>query len=115
MSVRKRSLSSISSVWCGSFGLNGPDIDAELIMLTARLWRELGIEQFTTLQLNTLGLPQSERLIVMHWLCSWNNTKMHLMKKVNVGCTLIHCVYWIQKPAGARNFAARANIDGLFR
>jgi len=37
------------------FGLNGPDIDAELIMLTARLWRELGIEQFTTLQLNTLG------------------------------------------------------------
>jgi histidyl-tRNA synthetase len=37
------------------FGLNGPDIDAELIMLTARLWRELGIDQFTTLQLNTLG------------------------------------------------------------
>ena len=37
------------------FGLNGPDIDAELIMLTARLWRELGIEQFTKLQLNTLG------------------------------------------------------------
>ena len=37
------------------FGLTGPDIDAELIMLTARLWRELGIEQFTTLQLNTLG------------------------------------------------------------
>ncbi|WP_024872847.1 histidine--tRNA ligase [Tolumonas lignilytica] len=37
------------------FGLTGPDIDAELIMLTARLWRELGIAQFTTLQLNTLG------------------------------------------------------------
>lgn len=37
------------------FGLTGPDIDAELIMLTARLWRELGIEQFATLQLNTLG------------------------------------------------------------
>ena len=37
------------------FGLNGPDIDAELIMLTARLWRELGIDQYTTLQLNTLG------------------------------------------------------------
>ncbi len=37
------------------FGLSGPDIDAELIMLTARLWRELGIEQYATLQLNTLG------------------------------------------------------------
>ncbi len=37
------------------FGLKGPDIDAELIMLTARLWRELGISDFVTLQLNTLG------------------------------------------------------------
>ena len=37
------------------YGLTGPDIDAELIMMTARLWRELGIAQFTTLQLNTLG------------------------------------------------------------
>ena len=37
------------------FGLNGPDIDAELIILTARLWRELGIDQHVTLQLNTLG------------------------------------------------------------
>lgn len=37
------------------FGLNGPDIDAELITLTARMWRELGIDSHVTLQLNTLG------------------------------------------------------------
>ncbi|WP_409422455.1 histidine--tRNA ligase [Pseudaeromonas sp. ZJS20] len=37
------------------FGLNGPDIDAELILLTARLWRQLGISEHLTLQLNTLG------------------------------------------------------------
>lgn len=37
------------------FGLSGPDIDAELIMLTARWWRMLGIEQHLSLQLNTIG------------------------------------------------------------
>ncbi|MFC3915047.1 histidine--tRNA ligase [Pseudaeromonas sharmana] len=37
------------------FGLNGPDIDAELIMLTARLWQAFGISEHLTLQLNTLG------------------------------------------------------------
>jgi len=37
------------------FGLQGPDIDAELLTMTARLWRELGIEEHLTLQLNSLG------------------------------------------------------------
>ena len=37
------------------FGINGPDIDAELIMLTHRLWRLFGISDHVTLQLNTLG------------------------------------------------------------
>ncbi len=37
------------------FGLTGPDIDAELIMLTARLWQAFGISEHLTLQLNTLG------------------------------------------------------------
>lgn len=37
------------------FGLTGPDIDAELILLTARLWRELGIDKHTTLELNSIG------------------------------------------------------------
>ena len=37
------------------FGLEGPDVDAELIMMTARLWRLLGLEQSVTLQLNSLG------------------------------------------------------------
>ena len=37
-----------------AFGMAGPDIDAELISLTARLWRRLGIRD-VTLQLNSLG------------------------------------------------------------
>lgn len=37
------------------FGLDGPDVDAELIMMTARLWRELGIENHVCLELNSIG------------------------------------------------------------
>lgn len=42
-----------------TFGLQGPDIDAELLIMTARLWRELGITEAVTLQLNTLGSSES--------------------------------------------------------
>ncbi|QDP00390.1 histidine--tRNA ligase [Thalassotalea sp. PS06] len=38
-----------------SFGIGSADIDAEVIILSARLWRELGIEEFVTLELNSLG------------------------------------------------------------
>lgn len=38
-----------------AFGIATPDIDAEIIMLTARLWRELGIKDVVTLELNSLG------------------------------------------------------------
>jgi len=37
------------------FGLNGPDVDAEMIMMTARLWRELGISDHVRLELNSIG------------------------------------------------------------
>jgi histidyl-tRNA synthetase len=37
------------------FGLEGPDVDAELIMMTARLWRELGIDKHVRLELNSIG------------------------------------------------------------
>ena len=40
-----------------TFGLNGPDIDLELILITARIWRELGLEGLE-LQLNTLGTAE---------------------------------------------------------
>ncbi|WP_298715554.1 histidine--tRNA ligase [uncultured Oceanisphaera sp.] len=40
------------------FGLQGPDIDAELIMLTARLWKQLGVSEHLVLQLNSLGQPE---------------------------------------------------------
>lgn len=38
-----------------AYGLAGPDIDAEVILMSARLWRELGIMEHVTLELNSLG------------------------------------------------------------
>ncbi|MBT8137488.1 MAG: histidine--tRNA ligase [Gammaproteobacteria bacterium] len=44
-----------------AFGFPGPDIDAELIFLCARLWSKLGLDDLT-LQINSLGTPQSRSL-----------------------------------------------------
>nr|WP_087461520.1 histidine--tRNA ligase [Oleiphilus messinensis] len=41
------------------FGFVGPDIDAELICLTARLWKALGLMDDVELQINTLGNSES--------------------------------------------------------
>ncbi|MCB1775591.1 MAG: histidine--tRNA ligase, partial [Gammaproteobacteria bacterium] len=40
-----------------TFGMSGPDIDAELILMTARIWQALGIDGLE-LQLNTLGTAE---------------------------------------------------------
>jgi len=42
-------------------GCAGPDVDAELIAMSARLWRRLGIEGLT-LQMNSLGTAESRRV-----------------------------------------------------
>lgn len=45
-----------------TYGMAGPDIDAEIILLSDRLWRRLGIRDKLELQLNTLGTIE-ERLV----------------------------------------------------
>ncbi len=40
-----------------SFGMVGPDIDAEMILMGARLWNDLGLDGID-LQLNSLGQPE---------------------------------------------------------
>ncbi|MDA0979451.1 MAG: histidine--tRNA ligase, partial [Proteobacteria bacterium] len=37
------------------FGMSGPDIDAELLLLTSRIWKRLGLTDEVTLELNSLG------------------------------------------------------------
>lgn len=44
-----------------SFGIAGPDIDAEMILMGARLWADLGLDGIK-LQLNSLGQPDERAL-----------------------------------------------------
>jgi histidyl-tRNA synthetase len=41
------------------FGLAGPDIDAEVILLSSRLWKNFGISQHVTLEINSLGSSEA--------------------------------------------------------
>jgi histidyl-tRNA synthetase len=52
---QKGRLRQFHQVGVEAFGLSGPDIDAELLLLTARLWKELRIDNAVTLQINSLG------------------------------------------------------------
>jgi histidyl-tRNA synthetase len=42
-------------------GSPGPDVDAELIAFSARLWQRLGIGEGLRLEINSLGTPESRR------------------------------------------------------
>lgn len=44
-----------------AFGFAGPDLDAELILLCARLWKRLGISDQVRLELNSLGEAEARR------------------------------------------------------
>lgn len=42
-----------------TFGMQGPDIDAELLLLSARILRELGVDAHVHLQINSLGSSEA--------------------------------------------------------
>jgi len=44
-----------------TFGMPGPDIDVEVILLSARLWRELGLATHVRLEINNIGTSQDRR------------------------------------------------------
>ncbi|PZN71199.1 MAG: histidine--tRNA ligase [Candidatus Methylumidiphilus alinenensis] len=58
-----------------AYGMAGPDIDAELILLTRRLWKALGIEHKLELQINSLGTLE-ERLVYREKLVGYFRTQV---------------------------------------
>ncbi len=44
-----------------AFGLAGPDIDAELILMSNRLWQYLGMSEDVSLELNSLGSAEARQ------------------------------------------------------
>ena len=53
-----------------TYGMAGPDIDAELILIMERLWKKLGIRDKVRLQLNSLG-TMPERIVYRESLVSY--------------------------------------------
>lgn len=43
------------------FGMDGPDIDAELLIMTARLWKALGLAEHVRLEINSIGTSESRK------------------------------------------------------
>ncbi|HLV76312.1 MAG TPA: histidine--tRNA ligase [Marinobacter sp.] len=44
------------------FGMAGPDVDAELLVLTARLWKTLGLIDHARLEINSIGTSRSRKV-----------------------------------------------------
>ncbi len=57
---QKGRLRQFNQIGAEVYGLKGPDIDAELIAMCARFWKELGIDGLE-LQINTLGSNESRQ------------------------------------------------------
>jgi histidyl-tRNA synthetase len=60
-----------------AFGMAGPDIDAEIILMSAALWRQLGLDQSVTLQLTSSScaqfwmLPECSMRLTLIWFVVW--------------------------------------------
>ena len=50
-----------SQIGAEAFGFVGPDVDAELIAMSAAFWQGLGIQNHVRLELNTLGAPSARQ------------------------------------------------------
>ncbi|MBE0435755.1 MAG: histidine--tRNA ligase [Methylomicrobium sp.] len=61
-----------------AYGMSGPDIDAELILLSHRFWQRLGIADKVELQLNTLGTID-ERLVYREKLVDYFSEHIELL------------------------------------
>ncbi len=58
-----------------AFGMQGPDIDAELILMSCRLWEALGLRELT-LEINSLGTPESRtryRKVLIDYLTEYRD------------------------------------------
>jgi len=60
------------------YGVSGPAIEAELILLSARLWAKLGIQDVVSLEVNTLGSSE-ERAAYREKLASYFRNQSQLL------------------------------------
>jgi len=95
----------ISSGW-----LRGPDVDAELIALTARLWRNLGIQR-VRLQINSLGTSESRKAYRELLVDYFRGFESRLDADSRRRLEAIHCASWTVRIPRCRSSCGRALAD----
>ncbi|CDZ16429.1 Histidyl-tRNA synthetase [Candidatus Johnevansia muelleri] len=71
-----------------TFNMEGPDIDAELIIISYRLWKILGLSDYVTLELNSLGSKESLKAYSYDLVSYLKSNKNHLddesIRRINI-------------------------------
>ena len=62
---QKGRLRQFHQVGVEAFGFSGPDIDAEMLQLTSRIWDELGLSNHVSLEINSLGSSSAKELFYL--------------------------------------------------
>ena len=65
-----------------AFGVRGPHIDAEMILMTARLWKALGVEKDLKLEVNSLGSNESRKDYIYHLMEYIEDNKSSMGKEI---------------------------------
>jgi len=89
-----------------ALGFAGPDVDAELILLAAALWRELGLTDWR-LEINCLGSPRKGPGTASGSSPTLKAMLIGSMKKPGAGSTPIRCAYWIPRTRRCRIWSTR--------
>ena len=61
-----------------TFGISSPEMDAELILIAARLWKQLGLADEVALQINTLGSNAARAVYREHLVNFLRQHQAHL-------------------------------------
>jgi len=75
-----------------ALGFPGPDVDAELVMMSARIWRRLGLTGLR-LNLNSLGTPNRGRDTAKSWWRTSAATNRRSTTTVVAGSAETRCGY----------------------
>ncbi len=113
-----------------AFGMAGPEADAEIILLSARIWQRMGLKNLR-LELNSLGTPQSRALYRDRLVAYYNahasqldedsqrrlrsnplrilDSKNPAMQALNAGAPSLHD--YLDEESRAHFAALRAHLD----
>ena len=79
------------------FGVATPDLDSELILLSRALWQALGVDSLLTLEINSIGSPESGPVTATTWSLICASTKAPWTRTVSDAWRVTHCASWIAK------------------